>query len=139
MFSGSLQSHKNNNTYDFLFIYDQEYHASIEANIYRFKIWEEGKETDSCFEILFKIIDNGSDLKVIDLFPPDYYRGKGISIAGILKAKEIFKKRIISSSNHAKSEIHEARWDDATEKVWKRLVDRKLAKYNIAKDYYFTT
>ncbi len=31
------------------------------------------------------------------------------------------------------------RWNDATEKVWRKLKEQNLADYNKEKDFYFTT
>ena len=85
-------------------------------------------------------MENEKDLKVVDLFPDSgkYYLGKGISISMILESQKIFEKRIISSSNKFKSFHGEARWDDSTEKVWKKLVKLKLAKYDSEKDFFYT-
>lgn len=133
-----LVSEKNNKNYYFSFSYNLIYCPEVKSHIYNIEIWEKGKEAEKKFTSLLRVMENQKDLKVIDLFPPDYYRGKGISIAMILKARELFKKRIISSSNTYKSHRGEMRWKDATEKVWDKLVILGLARYDQTFDYYYT-
>jgi hypothetical protein len=83
-------------------------------------------------------MENGIDLKVVDLYPDlsKYYLGKGISIAIILEARNIFKKRIISSSNLSTSNYCEWNTPEAIEKVWKKLVKTGEAKYKQELDCY---
>jgi len=134
---GILQSEKDGITYVFFFDYKLIYHSSVKSNIYFFDIWEDGKELDPMFHPILKIVSD-RELKSIDLYPPDYYKGKGISIAFILKSKILINNRIISSSNDASADMHEKRRDDATEKVWKPLVKKGLAGYDSKGDFYFT-
>jgi len=137
---GILKSVKNNMQFNFLFEYYVDYIKDYGANALIFLIWEEGRESEDKFSFRLRIMENGNDLKVVDLFGDcsSYYLGKGISIAMILRSKEMFNKRIISSSNKAKSFIGEANYKDATEKVWKRMVDSGLAEYDCLNDYYST-
>lgn len=133
-----LRSFKNNIEFQFLYTYKKIYQAKIKSQVYCFEIWEGGRESEEKFTCNFKIMENDEDIKLIDLFPPDYYRGKGISIAIILKAKELFNKRIISSSNIKRTFIGEMRWKDATEKVWKRMVDDGIASFDPKNDIFYT-
>ena len=136
--SNALLTFKNGINYSFIFSYSLCFHTGLNFFVYDFEILEIGRELETRFTCLFKIMDNGKDLKSIDLFPPEYYKGKGISIAVILKAKDLFNKRIISSSNDKETHSGEMRWEDATEKVWKRMVANGLAKYDHENDYYYT-
>lgn len=72
-----------------------------------------------------------------DLFPPPSYLGRGISIAFVLKAKEIFGKRIISSSNKfpATGEMRKA---PAEKYLWEPLRELGLAGYDNDRDIYYT-
>ena len=139
---GVLQTTKKEVNYKFNYHYYTEFHKTYKAQSYIFDIWEDGKSNDNCFSFQLRVMENGTDLKVVDLFPDtkNYYLGKGISIAMILKAKSIFNKRIISSSNiDAKTSFSgEMRWSDATNKVWKKLEKKNLAKYDKGDDYYYT-
>lgn len=123
---------------DFIFEYCLDYHPHLKSDVYFFDIWRDGDDLENLhkFSLLLRVMENGSDLKVVDLFAGDY-KGKGISIPIILKSKQLFNKRIISSSNKLKSYSGEANWDEAVEKVWKPLVSQELAKYDIENDYYF--
>jgi hypothetical protein len=102
-----------------------------------FDIFENDYQNQQCFSFILKVVDDNT-LKVIDLFPDDKHIGKGISIAIILHAKELFNKRIISSSNKFKTFPNESRFEDAEKKVWNKLVDLELALYNKDLDYYYT-
>jgi hypothetical protein len=134
---GTLVSVKNNGEHNFRFEYFLHYDEYLKANVYVFDIWEEGRESKPKFSFLLRVMENGTDLKVIDLFAGEYYKGKGISVAIILNAKELFNKRITSSSKKVKSHYSEDRWKDA-EKVWQGLVEKGFAKYDEHNDYYYT-
>lgn len=87
---------------------------------------------------MLREMENGIDLKVIALFADNtYYLGKGISISIILKAKEIFGKRIISSSNLPPITVGESISELAISKVWKPLVERRKAKYCESEHHYY--
>lgn len=133
-------SKKNSREFKLLFEYYLEYIVDYNAKAYIFEIWEKGRETEDKFSFRLRIMENGKDLKVVDLIGDcsSYYLGKGISIAMILKSKEMFNKRIISSSNKVKTFTGEANYKPAIEKVWKRMVDKGLAEYDSKYDYYFT-
>ncbi|QQQ28928.1 hypothetical protein [Chryseobacterium indoltheticum] len=78
-------------------------------------------------------MENGNDLKVIDLFPDSkkYYLGKGISRAMILHCKNLFVKRIISEGGNNK-------WEEARTKVWERMKSNREVAYCESNDFYFT-
>jgi len=137
---GSVKSLKNSVEFSFLFEYYLDYVIDYDANAFIFLIWEEGRELEDKFSFRLRIMENDKDLKVVDLFSDssNYYTGKGISIAIILQSKEMFNKRIISSSNKLKTFIGEANYKDAIEKVWKKMIEKGLALYNSECDYYFT-
>lgn len=138
---GILQTTKKEIDYVFNYHYYTEFNITYKAKSYIFDIWEAGKSNENSFSFQLRVMENGTDLKIVDLFPDTekYYLGKGISIAMILKAKSIFNKRIISSSNVKHSFSNEMRWSDATNKVWKKLEIENLAKYDKENDYYYTT
>lgn len=123
---------------EFIFEYYLNHHPHLKSDVYFFDIWRDGDDLENLhkFSFLLRVMENGRDLKVVDLFAGDY-KGKGISIPIILKSKQLFNKRIISSSNRIKSYSGEANWGEAIEKVWKPLVSQGLAKYDTEKDYYF--
>jgi hypothetical protein len=124
--------------YEFTFEYYLNYHPHLKADVYFFDIWDEADTSVDIhkFSFLLRVMENGTDLKVSDLFAGSY-KGKGISIAIILRAKELFNKRIISSSNRTQSYIGEANWKEAIEKVWNPMVSQGLARYDAENDYYY--
>jgi len=121
---------------EYLFEYEGKFHADHKAKVYYFEVWKENSEKIHRFSMILKEIEGKSDLKVIDLFAQDY-QGEGISIPLILKAKKMFNKRIISSSNKKKTYYNEANWPSAIVKVWKPMVDQGLAKYDVENDFYY--
>lgn len=137
---GILTTTKNGKEFTFLFECHLEYVKNYGAEAFIFLIWEEGRFNESKFSFRLRIMENGNDLKVVDMYGDcfNYYLGKGISIAMILRSKEMFKKRIISSSNIVKSYFYEAISKTAIEKVWLRMVKSGLAGYDSINDYYFT-
>ena|SRR5437868_3949021 len=124
---------------EFVFEYSTVYNTHLKSNVYVFQIWNDRELSLELhrYSLILEILHNG-DLKVIDLFAGDY-AGKGISIPMILKAKQLFGKRIISSSNRFKSSHTEGNWVDAINKVWNPMVNQGLAKYDEKRDYYYTT
>lgn len=115
----------HNNTYDF--------------DTYAFTIWDENdQEGKHKADFSLLIMNDSIHLKVIDLFMHDY-QGKGIATAIILKAKEIFGKTIISSSNTNKSFAGEANWSEAIDYVWQPLVKKGLAYFDETNGYYIVT
>ncbi len=135
-----VSRNKNNKEFVFLLEYYLDYIYDYGANSFIFLIWEKGREAEDKFSYRLRVMENGNDLKVVDLFGDcnNYYLGKGISIAIILKSKEIFNKRIISSSNKRQSYRGEANYKPAIEKVWKKMVSKGLAGYDSENDFYFT-
>jgi hypothetical protein len=135
---GQLLSQKNGLTYNFVYEYHCIFEIKLNSPAYIFKIFEKGREDESCFSFQLREMENGRDLKVVDLYPDlsKYYLGKGISIAIILEARNIFKKAIISSSNLSTSHYCEWNTPEAIEKVWKKLVITGEAKYNRELDCY---
>jgi hypothetical protein len=138
--TGILISAKKGINYTYLYEYYKMYVKAYYGEAYIFNIWERGKEHDGKFSFRLKIMDNGQDLKVVDLYPDadKYYLGKGISISIIKEVKSIFNKRIISSSNKYPTFRSESRRDDASKKVWERLVLLKEAFYDKENDYFHT-
>lgn len=136
---GELKSQKNGVEFTFIFEYFYEYKDYLEGMGYIFRIWNETISSNDYFSFQLREMENGTDLKVVDLYPDreKNYIGKGISISIILKSKEIFNKRIISSSNKRKSHPGEFNTREAIEKVWDRMVLLGLAKYDSDNDYYF--
>lgn len=131
---GTISTNKNE---EFIFEYILKYHQDIKGNIYFFDIWKEGdKYTYDKYSFLLLIMENGRDLKVIDLYA-NAYKGRGISIPIILKSKELFNKRIISSSNKTKIFSGEANLCEAITKVWEPMVKQGLAKYDSKYEYYY--
>ena len=125
---GILQTPKGVFTYQYVIYHHPRYHADF----YMFDIWDERDDSADLhkFSFCLEIMANDTDLKVTDLFACDY-KGKGISTPIILKAKELFGKRI----NRARYD--EANWSDAIEKVWEPMVSQGLAAYDQENDYYF--
>lgn len=70
----------------------------------------------------------------------DRYLGIGMPEALILKAKEIFGKQIISSTNSRKDGEEDSNEciSKKAKQVWRRLVDRGLAYYDCKTDRYKT-
>ena len=136
---GKLISTKNNLEFEFTFEYLIKYQKEFNAKVYFFEIWDEKENIDKIYRYsyMLRIMENGNDLKVIDLFA-NRYIGKGIGSAIILKSKELFEKRIISSSNTKKSYPTESNWKAAIEKVWKPMMAKGLVDYNFLEDYYYT-
>lgn len=87
-----LYTSKNKKNYNFLYSFQQEYLEDHEGNVLIFEIWEEGKEELDKFSFMLREMENGTDLKVVDLFSDSkkYYLGKGISRAMILHCKNLF-------------------------------------------------
>jgi hypothetical protein len=131
---GALETRKGVFTYQYTIYHSKRYHADF----YMFDIWDERDDSPDLhkFSFCFEIMENSADLKVTDLFAGDY-KGKGISIPMILKAKELFGKRIISTSNKKPARYDEANWEGAIKKVWKPMVSQGLASYHQEDDYYF--
>jgi hypothetical protein len=129
---------KNNINYEFTAKCTYELSEEYEGFIYTFEVYEECKEDDDTFSLILLVMKNGNDLKVVDLNPDSckYYLGKGISISLILKCREIFGKRIVSSSNLKKSAYCEWNSSLAIEKVWKPLVKLGFAIYVKEEDQY---
>jgi hypothetical protein len=136
---GQMKSNKNGFDHSFEYAYFFDYLVYLNSPGYVFRIWEKGREDQGFFSFQLRQMENGTDLKVVDLYPDSqkYYLGKGISIAIILESKSIFQKRIISSSNKNKSHSREFNTPEAIEKVWKRLKLCGKADYNSEFDYYF--
>ena len=130
---GILATRKGAFTYEYTVYHNDRY----QADFYMFDIWDEQDTSPELhkFSFCLEIMPNGTDLKVTDLFACDY-KGRGISIPMILKAKELFGKRIISISNKNPARYDEANWPDAIEKVWQPMVSQRLAEYNDEGDYY---
>jgi hypothetical protein len=133
---GELISYKNGKVFNLVFECKLMYSLTAKADVYFFDIWDESEQNKRKFSFQLRVMENQKDLKVIDLFAFDYV-GRGISIEIILKCKELFKKRIISSSNNKKSFPEEAIWPDAIDKVWNRMVKLGLAKFDHANDYFY--
>lgn len=136
---GKLLSTKNGIDYLLTYEYFYAYRDYLETTGYIFRIWEEGKNTNDYFSFQLREMENGEDLKVVDLYPGSskYYLGKGISVAIIQEAKNIFNKRIISSSNKHKSHSKEFNTLEAIMKVWEPMVRNGFAKYYPKGDYYY--
>ena len=129
---GKLITPKGEFTYSYYLFHNNTYNFDT----YAFTIWDEkdhGKTHKADFSLL--IMEDNTHLKVIDLFMHDY-QGKGIAMAIILKAKEIFGKTIISSSNTNKSFTGESNWPEAIQRVWQPLIEKGLAYYDPGNDYY---
>lgn len=100
-----------------------------------FRVFMKSDKEDEWFDFKLAQIGEGV-LKVTDMFiGKKNHRMKGIPEAIILEAKTVFNKKIISSSNKQK-QIYEWRSLDA-DKVWCRLIEKGLAKYNSTKDIYY--
>ncbi|MGF7077711.1 hypothetical protein [Mucilaginibacter sp. UYCu711] len=131
---GKLVTRKGEFIYEYFRFYNKTHHFDT----YAFMIWDEkdASEKDKAdFSLL--IMDDGIRLKVIDLIMKDY-EGNGIAPAIIMKAREIFGKPIVSSSNQksSKSFNSETNWPEAIERVWKPLAERGCAVYDQLSDHY---
>ncbi len=135
----NFESFKNGNIYNLVAEYSYEYDDDSEAYRYIFKIFEKGRENEDSFDFMLREMENGTDLKVVALFADNnnYYLGKGISISIILKAKELFGKKIISSSNSKQVTSGESISELAISKVWKPLVESGKAKYCETEHHYY--
>lgn len=131
--TGKLHTSKNEKIYTFLYSFQQEYSDDHNGNILIFEIWKKGKEELDKFSFILREMENGIDLKVVDLYPDsnNCYKGKGISRAMILHCKFLFGKRIISERGENNS-------PDARNKVWERMKSDGEVAYCETKDYYFT-
>lgn len=132
--TGNLYTSKNKKNFTFLYSFQQKYLEEHAGNVLIFEIWEKGKEELDKFSFLLRIMENGTDLKVVDLFPDNnnYYLGKGISRALILHCKKLFGKCIISEQG-------KNNWEEARMKVWEQMKSNEEVVYCESKDYYFTT
>ena len=132
-------STKNNVTYQFTSRCTYMFNETYNGFTYVFEVYEESKESDDSFSLILLKMENETDLKVVDLYPDSskYYLGKGISISLLLKCREIFGKRIISSSNLKKSDNY-CEWNtpEAIDKVWNPLVKSGKAIYDQDEDLY---
>ncbi|MDB5004390.1 MAG: hypothetical protein JWQ34_2615 [Mucilaginibacter sp.] len=129
---GKLTTAKGEFTYSYYLFHNSTYNFDT----YAFNIWDENDQEEkhkADFSLL--IMNDDVHLKVIDLFMHDY-QGKGIARAIILKAKEIFNKRIVSSSNVNKTFTGESNWPEAIKRVWKPLAEEGLAVYDEINGYY---
>lgn len=130
----------NSIRYNFLIDIAHEYSDDWTGFVYILKVYEKGKEEDDFFSVILREMENGSELKVVDLYPDrnKYYLGKRISINIILFLKEYFKKRIISSSNNKHSEYCEFNSDIAIKYVWEKLRSFNKVEYCRTRDVYYT-
>lgn len=111
------------------------YDSFNNLNKIEIRLFMEGDSEKEWFDFKLAPIDNDT-LKVTDMFiGKESHRMKGIPEALILEAGKIFGKRIISSSDKHPILMNEWR-RGAASKVWERLVQKGLAKYNSDKDYY---
>jgi len=94
---------------DYTFEYFRYYFSDIKINSYCFEIWNEKDRASKKYSFILEILGNETDLKVMDMYACDY-RGRSISIPIILKAKQLFSRRIVSSSNSHSSRSGEANW-----------------------------
>lgn len=93
------------------------------------------EEKQNWFDFKLAPIDEET-LKVTDIFKgKDSHLKTGLPEALILLSKQLFNKKIISSSNKVKTESCEWRSEPGT-KVWKRLVKRNLALYDSETDTF---
>ncbi|MBD1362982.1 hypothetical protein IDJ77_04090 [Mucilaginibacter sp. ZT4R22] len=121
---------------EFQFEYFLHFNNTYKFDTYAFLIWAgEGGPDENAADFSLLIMNDDIHLKVIDLFMK-HYSGNGIAIAIILKARELFGKKIISSSNTNKSFTSEANWPEAIQRVWQPLVDQGLAHYDAPNDHY---
>ena len=109
----------------------------------RFILEDEGhnQQTDGyIIDFIIQHIDNEAIQITHMCIDIERYLGIGIPEALILKAKELFGKQIISSTNSRKD--GEVNSNESISKkaikVWKRLVCRKLAYYDSETDRYKT-
>ncbi len=130
---GILYSSKKEKNYTFLYSFEKEYLEAHNGTVLIFDIWEQGKEDLQKFSFMLREMENGTDLKVVDLFSDSkkYYSGKGISRAMILHCKNLFEKRIISERGHKN-------WEEARTKVWGRMKSNGEVAYCESKDFYYT-
>lgn len=135
---GRILTQKNGRTHSFEYEYYYSFLIHLNAPGYVFRIFEKGRENEDSFSFQLREMENGTELKVVDLYPDhsNYYLGKGISIAIILETKNIFNRNIISSSNLYPSHSGEWNSEQAIEKVWNRLLVAGVAKYYKEFDYY---
>lgn len=131
--TGILYSLKDEKKYTFLYSFQKEYLEAHNGNILIFEIWEKGKEELDKFSFMLREMENGTDLKVVDLFSDSkkYYLGKAISRAMILHCKNLFVKRIISEGGNNN-------WEEARTKVWERMKSNGEVAYCESNDFYFT-
>lgn len=129
---GFLTTLKGTFIYEYSFFHNSTYHFDSWALM----IWDDkDKDSKRKADMNLLIMEDGRRLKVIDMFMNDY-AGKGIAIGMIRKAKELFGKEIISSSNKVKSFTGEGNWEEAIERVWDPLVKQCLAVYDATNDHY---
>ncbi|MDB5088584.1 MAG: hypothetical protein JWR09_2578 [Mucilaginibacter sp.] len=120
----------------FTYEYFLSHFESTKVDAICFEIYDENEPAAKKYSFILEVMDNGTDLKVMDMFASDY-KGRGISIPMILKSKELFGKRIISSSNKHKSRPGEMNWEEGIKKVWEPMVAQGLAAYNPIDDRYY--
>lgn len=136
-----FNSYKNGCTYSYWLSYEEVFLKPLGFTIYRLFIKDEVEEEGAghpSFYVVLKIMSGDKELKLIDLFPADHYRGKGLSVAIITEARKLFQRTIISSSTNCPTYTGESRRIDATNKVWQRLVDDGLAGYDGERDVFYT-
>lgn len=123
---------------EFAYEYHRDYHSNLKADVYFFKIWKTGDDLNTIrpYSFCLRVMENGKDLKVVDMFACDY-KGKGISIPILFEAKRIFGKKIISSSNQLPTYSGESNWQNAIDKIWKPLLQQGFANYDAKYDHYY--
>lgn len=122
---------------EFIYEYFRFYNKTHHFDTYAFMIWDDGTPEKEKADMSLLIMEDDVHLRVIDLMMNDY-KGKGIAIAIILECRNIFGKRIVSSSNNSsvKSFIGEANWPEAIARVWQPLTEQGLAVYDQFNDQY---
>jgi hypothetical protein len=128
--TGTLKIFKGNEEFEFLYKYHIEYSKVYGAETYFFDIWEDGRESPDLFDFQLRVMESGSDLKVVSLFAGKYHKGKGIARAILLEAKKLFGKRIICESQGS--------WPDGL-KFWERMRETGIVGYDVKNKYYYAT
>jgi hypothetical protein len=130
---GQLITRQGEFTYEYFQFYNKTHHFDT----YAFMIWYDRTPEKEKADMSLLIMKDGVHLKVIDLMMNDY-KGKGIAIAIVLECRNIFRKRIISSSNNSRTKCFtsEANWPEAIARVWQPLTEQGLAVYDQLNDQY---
>ena len=141
--NGNFKSFKNGMEYNFIYTYYTDYILAFKGESLVFNITTHDSANMNGFSFQLKIMPNGKDLKVVDMYHDEKNKstfGKGVSVAIIQHVTKKIKKRIISSTNINAYKCHsgESNSQEAIDKVWEKMREIGDVGYNEIEGYYYT-